>query len=161
MNRRDLLSAASAAALVQGFSAACATAQPKPAIAPKGPKPGPAAPPAQASSDAEFAALAAATADCITAGEACIAHCIRHLAMGHKAMEACANAVTEMLSVCRATQALAARKSANTRAIAKLCADVCSACAEACKAHAKTHAECAACEAACTNVLAALKPFVA
>lgn len=162
MNRRDLLSASAAAALTQAFATACVSAQPgaTPAAPPKPKHTVGGAIAAPTNTDAEYAALADAAADCVTAGETCLTHCIEMLAKGHKGMAACAEAVDAMLAVCRATQALAAKQSAHARAMARLCSDVCSACAEACKAHAKMHATCAACETACNKTVVATQPFL-
>ena len=94
-------------------------------------------------------ALIKATAECIAAGRACLAHCIRLLTEGDKSMADCAKAVNQMLALCDATNSLAAQQSALLPAVAKLCADACKQCADACKAHAEHHAECKACFEAC------------
>ena len=87
-------------------------------------------------------ALIKATAACLSAGRACLAHCIRLLSEGDKSMADCAKAVNQMLALCDATNSLAAQNASLLAAVAKQCAD-------ACKAHAEHHAECKACFETC------------
>ena len=96
-------------------------------------------------------AVVKATAACIAAGRACLAHCIRLLSEGDKSMANCAKAANQMLALCDATNSLAAQQSALLPAFAKLCADACKQCADACKEHADHHAECKACFEACND----------
>ena len=99
-------------------------------------------------------ALVKATAECLAAGRACLAHCLRLLAEGDKSLGDCAKAVNQMLALCDATNSLAAQQAALLPAVAKLCADACKQCAEACKAHADHHAECKACPEQCGKIAA-------
>ncbi|MEM6294687.1 MAG: four-helix bundle copper-binding protein [Myxococcota bacterium] len=96
-------------------------------------------------------------ADCIAAGQACLAHCIRLLSTGDKSMGDCAKSVNDMLAVCRASESLAAANSKHLEGIAKLCIDTCSDCAKACGPHVGHHAECKNCKEHCDKTIAAMK----
>lgn len=133
MNRRTLLESLAAAALM-------AAALPARAEHPAGHEHAGAAP---------YGALQASAADCVAAGQRCLAHCIRLLADGDESMGACAGAVRQMLTLCSALQDLAAQGSTLTPSMAKLALRGCEDCAAACEPHAGHHAECKACMEAC------------
>ena len=93
--------------------------------------------------------LARAVAECVRAGEACLAHCIASLSTGSTMMADCAAKVRVMLGICRAVQVLATTDSPHLVALAKICAATCTECADTCAAHAGHHAVCGDCEKAC------------
>lgn len=100
--------------------------------------------------------LQRALAACQTAGDACLAHCLRLLGSGDTSMAACAKAVVVMLPTCEAMGTLVENQSERLPALAAVCADLCRDCAAACEPHAGHHAECADCLAACRGVIAAV-----
>lgn len=112
--------------------------------------------PAAAAVTPEQKALAGAAADCLVAGNTCLAHCLRDLATGSTMMKDCAAAVSQMLPICEAMTKLAAQGSKHTAALAPLCKAACQDCADACRPHAGHHDECAACLAACEATIAKL-----
>lgn len=107
--------------------------------------------------DAAATELAAFGNDCVTAGNACLSHCLRLLADGDKSMGDCAKRVNDMLAVCEATARLAANGSDHVKAIAAVCHAACSDCAKACTPHAGHHAECKACKEACEQMMTVTK----
>ncbi|WP_412478244.1 Csp1 family four helix bundle copper storage protein [Azonexus sp. IMCC34839] len=107
------------------------------------------------------ASLVASTADCLKAGEACLAHCIYLLGNGEKEMAACAQSVNEMMAVCTALMKLASQDSKLVPAMAKLAADACANCEKECRKHEKKHPECKACAEACAACLKECKKLSA
>lgn len=99
-------------------------------------------------------------ADCVAAGQACLAHCIRLLSSGDTSMGDCAKAVTDMLAICRASESLAASNSKHLEGIGPLCVAACSDCAAACKPHVGHHAECKNCFEHCNKTVAAMKKML-
>jgi Cys-rich four helix bundle protein (predicted Tat secretion target) len=95
--------------------------------------------------------LITATANCVSTGEACLAHCLTLLGQGDKAMAECAASVNQMLAVCGALQSLAAQQSRLAPALAKVALNACAECEKNCKKHADKHAECKACLDACVE----------
>ena len=162
LSRRDVMLVGGGALMAQAVAASTACAGPETA-APIDPDPvGDAA---KASMDghaghhavpADRIALAAAIDGCDAAGAACIQHCIHLLAGGDTSMAACAQAVHEMLDVCRATRTLALANSDLLPDAAGLCKKACSACKTACEPHGGMHATCKACVEACAATLDAL-----
>ncbi len=106
-------------------------------------------------------ALVDTSSACLSAGNICLAHCLRLLSDGDKSMAACGSAVAEMLPVCEMMGRLAATGSKHLATAAKLCHDVCSSCAAACKPHSGHHAECKACFEACEASVAEAKKHMA
>lgn len=102
-----------------------------------------------------------ATADCMKAGEACLAHCLVLLGQGDKEMAGCAKAVNEMLALCTALFKLASQNSSRVPALAKVVADACASCEKECRKHDKKHAECKACAEACATCLKECKKLAA
>lgn len=107
------------------------------------------------------AGLVGSTADCLKAGEACLAHCIYLLGNGEKEMAACAQSVNEMMAVCAALMKLASQDSKWVPAMAKLAADTCANCEKECRKHEKKHPECKACAEACAACLKECKQLSA
>lgn len=99
--------------------------------------------------------LAGVAAECVAAGEACIAHCLVLLGEGDASLAPCAKAVNDMLAGCRATTTLAASNSQHLKLAAQLCIALCTTCETACQEHAAKHAECAACAKACRATIEA------
>lgn len=95
------------------------------------------------------AGLAAAAADCVQKGEACLSHCLDLLGQGDKVMAACAKSVSQALAVCGALQQLANQNSAHTAKLAAVAMDVCKQCEDECKKHADKHESCKACGESC------------
>ena len=83
-----------------------------------------------------YEAARKAAGHCVSAGQACLAHCIDLLSRGDTSMKDCAAAANQMLALCGALQNLAAQRSPLTPALAKVCAEACKQCAAACKKHA-------------------------
>ncbi|HTV22842.1 MAG TPA: Csp1 family four helix bundle copper storage protein [Polyangiaceae bacterium] len=153
MERRQIVQVATATAIAHSLVTILGCrAAPTGAAAPT---PGAAAPPSP--STPELAQLAATTADCVRAGEACLEHCIRSLAAGSSMMAECAKSVQQMIPICRALSSLSAMGSTHARALAGACADVCAECAAVCEPHVGHHAECKACFEACRSSEAAAR----
>ena len=108
-----------------------------------------------------YEAARKAAGHCVSAGQACLAHCIDLLSRGDTSMKDCAAAANQMLALCGALQNLAAQRSPLTPALAKVCAEACKQCAAACKKHAAHHAECKACYESCTNCARACEKIAA
>jgi Cys-rich four helix bundle protein (predicted Tat secretion target) len=106
------------------------------------------------------ASFAAATADCVEKGDACLQHCIASLSKGDTMMAECAAAVNEMLAVCRGMGTLALAGSKHLQAAAQLCLAVCTDCAAACEPHVGPHETCKACHEACVRSIAESKKLV-
>jgi Cys-rich four helix bundle protein (predicted Tat secretion target) len=98
----------------------------------------------------KYAAVMAASAECVQTGEACLAHCLVLLGQGDKSLAACARSVNELMAVCTALQKLAGQESRNTPRFARMVADVCLSCEKQCRKHEK-HAECKACADSCAS----------
>lgn len=106
------------------------------------------------------AAFAAAAADCVEKGDACLQHCIASLSKGDTMMAECAAAVNDMLAVCRGMGTLALSGSKHLPAAAKLCHDICTDCAAACEPHVGHHDTCKACHEACLRSIEASKTLM-
>ena len=139
MNRRELLAhSVLAAATLVGSRA---FADPPAKGAPK---------PAEPSAKTEAArAVAAAAAECLVAGEACLSHCLERLARKDDSMAECARTVRDLLATCDATLSLASAESPHFAALAAVCGRVCRDCEAACKKHAEHHATCKRCMETC------------
>ena len=147
MNRRELLGtfAAVAAASLASTGARAST--------PMAEHEHPASTPSQAAAKDAYQSLREAASGCVSAGQVCLAHCIRLLSEGDKSMDQCARAVNQMLALCGAIQNLAAQSSALTPALAKVALEGCRQCADACEPHVDHHAECKACHQACLDCM--------
>ena len=109
----------------------------------------------------KYQLLIDATGDCISKGEACLAHCLMLLADGESEMAGCAKSVNQTLAVCRALQSLAAQGSSLTIALAKVALDACIDCEKECRKHEDKHQECKACREACSECVKQCKAIIA
>lgn len=140
---------------------AVATTDPTPPSVPttiKANVPEPPPPPettAHAGTGPDEEAMRAASA-CIAAGQVCMQHCLGLLGVGDTSLAACARAVSDMIAVSEATQALAAAGAPELKQQAGVAVAVVTRCEEACRKHAAHHAACRDCAARCT---AALKEY--
>ena len=159
MNRRELLTTTTTAALLVGALRAEAQPSGKPVPVPaKKPHEGHAGHAAAApvvAANPVLAEVAAAAAECLVTGEACLSHCLRALAQKDDSMAACAATVRDMLAACQATISLASAQSKHLPAMAALCAKICRDCEAECKKHADHHAECKRCMESCARCAAA------
>jgi Cys-rich four helix bundle protein (predicted Tat secretion target) len=92
-------------------------------------------------------------ADCLSTGEACLAHCLDRLATGDPSLAACGKAVNDMLATNAALLRLSSAKSPRAAAMAKVAIDVSRDCEAECRKHAEKHAICKACGEACTRMI--------
>jgi Cys-rich four helix bundle protein (predicted Tat secretion target) len=95
------------------------------------------------------ASLAAATADCVQKGQACIEHCLVLLGDGDQDIAACARSVTQTMAICGALQHVANANSKYLSRLAALAKDACRDCAAECKKHADHHKQCKDCMDSC------------
>lgn len=95
--------------------------------------------------------LTTAAVDCVTKGEACLAHCLVLLGQGEKEMASCARSVNQLLAICGALVKVSLQSGSQLKALAKLSAAVCEECEKECRKHEKKHAECKACAEACAE----------
>ena len=108
----------------------------------------------------QFAALAAASAHCVSTGNDCLRHCFGMLAMNDTSMVACMRSIHDLVAACGALESLAAVNSPQTRILAKAVGEICTACAAECGkfpaiAACRTCQEsCLACAAECKKVAA-------
>ncbi len=105
-------------------------------------------------------ALVAAVNDCTSKGEACLSHCMETFVQGDTMMAECADAVQQMLPVCRAMSSLAVYDSKHLSDLAKACMGVCTDCEKVCRDHAEHQQECKDCADACLAVIAECKKIV-
>lgn len=106
-------------------------------------------------------AFVQAAGTCVTAGTQCLQHCLTLLGKGDSSLGECAQAVNQMLAVCKVVGPLAAADSKYLKAMARLCVDVCTDCEQACRPHVDHHAVCKACAEACLATVAEAKKFAA
>lgn len=106
-------------------------------------------------------ALVKAAADCTAKGDACLSHCMETFVAGDTTMAACADAVQQMLPVCRAMSQLAAYDSKHLSDLARACIGVCTDCEKACREHAEHQKECKDCADACAALIEECKKLVA
>jgi Cys-rich four helix bundle protein (predicted Tat secretion target) len=109
----------------------------------------------------KHAALAAAVSTCITKGEACLSHCMETFVQGDTTMGKCADAVQQMLPVCRAMSSLAVYDSKHLPDLARACKGVCTDCEKVCRDHAEHQQECKDCADACAAVIVECKKLLA
>lgn len=139
MTRRDLIDAMTLATVSIALpSGALAGPPAAPAVHDHG---------AMASAHAD---LIAATTRCISASEACLAHCIRMLSEGDRTLAACTATVRDTIAACTALRQLAAADSVHVAALAEVGASVCSDCERECARHER-HAVCKECGDACSK----------
>lgn len=105
--------------------------------------------------------LISAASDCITKGEACMAHCLVLLGDGEKEMAACAQSVNQTLAICTALLKLAVQDSKLLPAMAKVAIQACEACEKECRKHEKKHSQCKDCAESCAACLKQCKALAA
>lgn len=158
MDRRDVLAVSAATSVahllttVFGCSAQTGTS---------GTNTTPSIPPAPTPPTEARLALQRAAADCVRAGEVCLAHCLRSLVTGSTMMADCAPRVRVMLAICRAVEALATTDSPHLVALARICLATCTECEAACRPHAQHHPECAECARVCHLTIEAARAIAA
>jgi len=99
------------------------------------------------------AALAAAAETCTAKGEVCLSHCMETFLQGDTTMASCADAVQQMLPVCRAMSSLAVYDSPHLKDLARACIGVCTDCEKVCREHAEHQKECKDCADACAALI--------
>lgn len=107
--------------------------------------------------DPALAALAAAAAECVDSGSACLQHCLHSLGTGETMMAACSKTVVDMLAGARALVDLANSGSKHLKAAAALVADLASDCEAECRKHEAMHATCKRCAECCARLIAAAR----
>jgi Cys-rich four helix bundle protein (predicted Tat secretion target) len=137
MNRRDLMSGATATVVAALSAAAMAEEATTHQHHHMGHSP--------------YQGLIDTSSDCLVKGQACVAHCLVLLGDGDKEMAACAQSVSQILELCGALQGLAIQQSSYVPALAKIALDACQACEKECRKHENKHAECKACAESCAN----------
>ena len=95
-----------------------------------------------------YADLVASTSHCVTAGDACLSHCLTLLGEGDKELAACAKTVRDTIAACTALRELAAADSPHVKDLARVVSGICGDCEAECKKHEK-HSVCKDCEKAC------------
>lgn len=95
------------------------------------------------------AALLAAVADCVRAGQVCIDHCLQLFAQGDNSTAPCARSVSQVVPACQALEQLAALNSKYLPRYARVVLDMCKDCEDECRKHEKEHSACKACADAC------------
>jgi Cys-rich four helix bundle protein (predicted Tat secretion target) len=106
-------------------------------------------------------ALVAAVNACIAKGEVCLSHCMETFVQGDTTMSECADAVQQMLPVCRAMASLGVYDSKHLPDLARACLGVCTDCEKICREHADHQKECKECAEACAAVIAECKKILA
>lgn len=137
-----------------------ATSDPAPPTVPttlkaNAPEPPPPEPTPHAAAGPDEQAMRAASA-CITSGQVCLQHCLGLLGVGDVGLADCARAVSDMISVSQATQALAAAGAPELKALASVAVSVLTRCEACCRKHAAQHDACLDCATRCA---AALKEY--
>lgn len=109
----------------------------------------------------KHADLAAAVNNCTAKGEACLSHCMETFREGDTTMAECADAVQQMLPVCRAMSSLSVYDSKHLPDLARACLGVCTDCEKVCREHADHQKECKDCADACAAVIKEVKKMLA
>ena len=146
LDRRDLLTAGVGLVAFASVARAADEAAQKPA--------------AGGSSEGQQA-LAKAVAQCITAGNACLDHCLTLLGSGDTSLAECAKSVPDMLAVCNATEVLVTSKAGYVKSAVQLCIEACTDCERACRKHEDHHAICKTCAEACAATIKAARAYLA
>jgi Cys-rich four helix bundle protein (predicted Tat secretion target) len=97
--------------------------------------------------------LVAAVNACLVKGEACLSHCMETFVQGDTTMAECADAVQQMIPVCRAMASLVVYDSKHLEDLARACMGVCTDCEKVCREHAEHQKECKECADACAAVI--------
>ena len=98
--------------------------------------------------------------ECVTVGQACIAHCTEMFKAGDVSMAECNETIHISGQMCETLAILALNNSRLLKDFAKLCIESCTDCEAACKKHEKMIAQCAACAKACRKCIEACKKLV-
>jgi Cys-rich four helix bundle protein (predicted Tat secretion target) len=106
-------------------------------------------------------ALAKAIGQCITAGNACLDHCLTLLGSGDTSLAECGKSVRDMLAVCNAAQVLVSGNAGYVKSAVQLCIDACADCERACRKHEDRHAICKTCAEACAATIKAARAYLA
>ena len=109
---------------------------------------------------AKYKTLEETTAHCISAGEACMRHCLGMLAMNDTSMAACTDSTYQVIAACTALRTLAAVNSPHVPALAKVVAQMCSDCQKQCEKFPDV-AECKACGESCKTCAAECRKIAA
>ena len=102
----------------------------------------------------KYKAVEEASAQCVTAGQESLRHCLDSFAAGDTALAGRAKSARRMLAVTAALQDLAAADSGHVPAFAREARTVCLDCEKECRRHAEHHATCKACAEACGKAAA-------
>jgi Cys-rich four helix bundle protein (predicted Tat secretion target) len=109
----------------------------------------------------KHADLVAAVNACTSKGEACLSHCMETFLQGDTTMAECADAVQQMLPVCRAMSSLGVYDSPHLKDLGRACMGVCTDCEKVCREHAEHQKECKECADACAAVIEQCKKLLA
>jgi Cys-rich four helix bundle protein (predicted Tat secretion target) len=104
--------------------------------------------------------FSAAAADCVTVGNACLAHIFQTFKSGDTSLAQCGMLVENTIAVCEAAVKLTLNDSPHAKAMANVCMKECEDCAEECRKHAKQHAICADMAKSCEATAAAARKFI-
>ncbi|KJR42954.1 hypothetical protein MCHI_001157 [Candidatus Magnetoovum chiemensis] len=105
--------------------------------------------------------LVKAAFGCVTAGAACIAHCIETFKAGDITMAQCNAAVHEANKMCDTLAFLALTDSKQLKTFVKACIESCKACEAECNKHAEKVVQCKDCAAACKECIKVCETFAA
>lgn len=94
-------------------------------------------------------ALSEAARQCVSAGDACLSHCLALFVKGDMSVAPCANSVYQMSAVCEAVARLASAELEHLAGLAKIAHAACLDCEKECRKHENEHATCKACAEAC------------
>ena len=97
----------------------------------------------------KFKAVELSSSACVASGEDCLRHSLGMWSMKDTTMSACANAVMQLVAVCRALHTLASMNSPYTVDFAKNTALVCDAAAKECQPFYTKYPECKVCADDC------------
>ncbi len=95
--------------------------------------------------------LSEAARNCVSAGDACVSHCLALFVAGDTSIAACAKSVYQMSAMCEALARLAAADSGHLPELAKVAHETCLDCEKECRKHEKEHAICKACAESCAT----------
>ncbi len=93
--------------------------------------------------------LSEAARNCVSAGDACLSHCLGLFAAGVTSLAACAKSVYQMSAVCEAIARLAQADSQYLAELAKVTHATCLDCEKECRKHENEHVVCKACAESC------------
>lgn len=99
--------------------------------------------------------------DCVSKGEACLAHCLVLLGEGDKSVAGCARSVSETIAICEGLRKVAAQGSKRAAELARIARAACLDCEKECRKHEKKHAECRDCAKACAACAKECESFAA